>query len=181
MLMTARVHTEGCRALGQWVPRALDAEKHAGAPEVRARAHDSVAMMNSVLKAQFTDLGSEVANLTVQVYGGQGYIREQGVEQFVHNAPITQINEGTNGVQALVARKLPAQMGRTLRPSFHAVSRACEETPVGIDPQLAAFTAALRQAFGALQLMTATIARRTSCGRRPLTSGKAAANLDSEK
>ncbi|MEO6092024.1 MAG: acyl-CoA dehydrogenase C-terminal domain-containing protein [Novosphingobium sp.] len=162
MLMTARCYTEGCRALGQWVSRALDAEKRESEPEARARAADFVAMLTPVVKALFTDLGSEAANLAVQVYGGHGYIREHGVEQFVRDARITQIYEGTNGIQALdlVGRKLPARMGRTLRPFFHAVSKACEETCADSNPQLAGFTAALGQALGALQLATATIARR---------------------
>ena len=75
MLMTMRVHAEGCRALGQWVSRALDAEKHADDPEARARAADFVALMTPVVKALFTDLSSEAANLGVQVYGGHGFIR----------------------------------------------------------------------------------------------------------
>ena len=166
MLMTMRVYAEGCRALGQWVSRALDAEKHAADPEVRARATDFVALMTPVVKALFTDMSSEAANLCVQSYGGHGYIREHGVEQFVRDARITQIYEGTNGVQALdlVGRKMPANMGRSMRPFFHAVSGLCEEMTadpaVAADKALSAQTAALFQAFGALQLTTATVAQK---------------------
>ena len=124
MLMTMRVYAEGCRAVGQWTSRALDSEKHAADPELRARAADFIALMTPVVKALFTDLASEAANLCVQTYGGHGYVREHGVEQFVRDARITQIYEGTNGVQALdlVGRKMPANMGRAMRPFFHAVS-----------------------------------------------------------
>ena len=162
MLMTMRVYAEGCRAVGQWTSRALDAEKHAPDPELRARATDFIALMTPVVKALFTDLASEAANLCVQTYGGHGYIREHGVEQFVRDARITQIYEGTNGVQALdlVGRKMPANMGRAMRPFFHAVSNLCEEMAGSTDKTLAAQTAALHQAFGALQLTTATIARK---------------------
>ena len=161
-LMTMRVYAEGCRALGQWAARALDAEKHADDPELRQLAADFVALMTPVVKALFTDLASEAANHGVQVHGGHGYIRETGVEQFVRDARICQIYEGTNGVQALdlVGRKMPAHMGRQLRPFFHAVSNLCEEMAGTTDKALAGFTAGLQQAFGALQLSTATIAQK---------------------
>ena len=114
MLMTARAYTEGCRALGTWVSRALDAEKYSTDPEVKKRAGDFVALMTPVVKALFTDLGFEAANLGVQVYGGHGFIRESGVEQHVRDARIAMIYEGTNGIQALdlVGRKLPRDGGR---------------------------------------------------------------------
>ncbi|MGK6357119.1 acyl-CoA dehydrogenase C-terminal domain-containing protein [Sphingomonas sp. DT-207] len=174
MLMTMRVYAEGCRALGQWVSRALDAEKHAIDPAEKARAADFVALMTPVVKALFTDLASEAANLAVQTYGGHGYIREHGVEQFVRDARITQIYEGTNGVQALdlVGRKMAANMGRALRPFFHAVSGLCEEMTGSTDKQLAAFTAGLYQSFGALQLTTATIAQKAM--KDPEEAGAAA-------
>ncbi|HLZ79351.1 MAG TPA: acyl-CoA dehydrogenase C-terminal domain-containing protein [Sphingomonas sp.] len=162
MLMTMRVYAEGCRALGQWCARALDAEKHSDDPEVKQRATNFVALMTPVVKALFTDFGSEAANLAVQTYGGHGYIREHGVEQFVRDARISQIYEGTNGVQALdlVGRKLPANMGANLRPFFHAVSNLCEDMGTQEDKALKAFTGGLSQAFGALQLSTATIAQK---------------------
>ena len=162
MLMTMRVYAEGCRALGQWCARALDAEKHGDDPEVKQRAGDFGALMTPVVKALFTDLGTEAANLAVQVYGGHGYIREHGVEQFVRDARIAQIYEGTNGVQALdlVGRKLPANTGRALRPFFHAVSTLIEEMTAVEDKALRAYQAGLQQAFGALQLATGMIARK---------------------
>ncbi len=162
MLMTMRVYAEGCRALGQWCSRALDAEKYSEDPEVKRRATDFVALMTPVVKALFTDLGSEAANLAVQVYGGHGYIREHGVEQFVRDSRIAQIYEGTNGVQALdlVGRKLPDRMGANLRPFFHAVSNLCEDMANVEEKALKAFTGGLQQAFGALQLSTGMIAQK---------------------
>ena len=70
-------------------------------------------MLTPIIKAFFTDMGFECANLAVQTYGGHGYIRENGVEQFVRDARITQLYEGTNGIQALdlVGRKLPMKGG----------------------------------------------------------------------
>lgn len=160
MLMTMRAYNEGCRALGGWVSRAIDAEKHSPDPEVRQRAADFIALMTPVVKALFTDLGHESANLAIQVYGGHGYIRESGVEQYARDARIAMIYEGTNGIQALdlVGRKLGAHMGRYLRSFFHPVSTFLEEN--GGDGPLKPMITALHQAFGALQLSTGTIAQR---------------------
>ncbi len=162
MLMTQRVYAEGCRALGQWCARALDAEKCHENSEVRARAGDFVALMTPVVKALFTDFGWEAASLGIQVYGGHGYIREHGVEQIARDARIAMIYEGTNGVQALdlVGRKLPANMGRYLRAFFHPVSNFIEDMGTPDDKALKAWTNGLSTAFGALQLSTGTIAQK---------------------
>ncbi len=160
MLMTMRAYNEGCRMLCGWVSRALDAEKHSEEPEVRARAGDLVALMTPVVKALFTDWGFDAANLAVQTYGGHGYIRESGVEQYARDARIAMIYEGTNGIQALdlVGRKLPFEMGRYLRSFFHPVAAFIEENK-GEGP-MKPMIDALEKAFGALQLSTATIAER---------------------
>jgi alkylation response protein AidB-like acyl-CoA dehydrogenase len=160
MLLTMRAYNEGCRAVGGWVARALDAEKHAEDPEVRKRAGDFVALMTPVVKALFTDLGYDAANLGVQVYGGHGYIREHGVEQYVRDARIAMIYEGTNGIQGLdlVGRKLGAHAGRYLRAFFHPVSNFVEAH--GQHPKLGEMVQGLGQAFGALQLATGMIAEK---------------------
>ena len=160
MLMTMRCYNEGCRALGAWVARALDAEKHSPEPEVRQRAGDFVALMTPIVKALFTDLGHESANLAVQVYGGHGYIRESGVEQYARDARIAMIYEGTNGIQALdlVGRKMGQNTGRLLRSFFHPVSEFIEANKG--DGPLKPMIEGLEKALGALQLSTATIARR---------------------
>lgn len=162
MLMTMRVYAEGCRALGQWAARGLDAEANAIDPADKARAADFVALMTPVVKALFTDLAFDAANLAVQVHGGHGFIRDHGIEQFVRDARIAQIYEGTNGVQALdlVGRKMPAHMGRYMRPFFHAVSEQIEALTRHEDKAITGWAAALQQAFGALQLSTGMIAQK---------------------
>ncbi|MCJ2179054.1 acyl-CoA dehydrogenase C-terminal domain-containing protein [Novosphingobium album (ex Hu et al. 2023)] len=159
MLMTMRAYNEGCRAISGWVSRALDAEKFSTDPEVKQRAEDFIALMTPVVKALFTDLGFESANLSVQCYGGHGYIAESGVEQYARDARIAMIYEGTNGIQALdlVGRKLPAHMGRNLRSFFHPVSEFIAAHKE--DANLGKMFEALEKAFGALQLSTATIAQ----------------------
>jgi alkylation response protein AidB-like acyl-CoA dehydrogenase len=172
MLLTMRAWNEGCRALAGWVSRALDAERHGADAETRARAADFVALMTPVVKALFTDLGLESASLAVQVYGGHGYIRESGVEQYMRDARIAMLYEGTNGIQALdlVGRKLPADMGRKLRGLFHPIASFIEDN--GADASLAPFVTGLKRAFEALQGATAMIAERGL--RDPEEAGAAA-------
>ncbi|MGE7155268.1 acyl-CoA dehydrogenase C-terminal domain-containing protein [Methylorubrum rhodesianum] len=160
MLMTIRAYNEGCRALGAWVARSLDVMERHPDPAERRRAEDFAALMTPVVKALFTDLGFESASIGMQVYGGHGFIRDHGMEQYVRDARISMIYEGTNGIQALdlVGRKLPAHAGRYLRSFFHPVLAALDE---GLeDDDLAPMAQPLAKAFGALQLATAHIAQK---------------------
>lgn len=114
MLLTTRAYNEGARALFGWASLQVDiAERHPDAA-LRERASDRVALITPVIKAFFTDYGSESANLCMQVFGGHGYIQEWGMEQLVRDARIAQIYEGANGIHALdlVARKLSMHGGR---------------------------------------------------------------------
>ena len=168
MLMTQRALVEGGRALAVWVAHALDRSEHAADPEIRQSAEDFVSLMTPVVKAFLTDIGSEVANLGLQVLGGHGYIRDNGQEQLVRDVRITQIYEGTNGIQALdlAGRKLTQDNGRLLRSFFHPVADY-----IGADkPELAEFIQPLSEAFGRLQQATSFIAER------PEETGAAAAD-----
>ena len=82
-------------------------------------------MLTPVIKGYLTDRGFETAVNAQQVFGGHGYIREWGMEQFVRDARIAQIYEGTNGVQAmdLVGRKLAKDGGRGVRALFDVIGR----------------------------------------------------------
>ena len=116
--------------------------------------------MTPICKAYFTDMGFEVTNLGMQIYGGHGYIHDYGMEQFARDARITQIYEGANGIQALdlVGRKLPAHMGRSLRRFFHPVGEFLAAHAE--DVALAEFTGPLAKAFGKLQQATVTVAAK---------------------
>jgi alkylation response protein AidB-like acyl-CoA dehydrogenase len=161
MLMTMRAYNEGCRALGVWVANALDHMERLPESEEKTEAEDFIALMTPVVKALFTDLGFECANLGVQTYGGHGFIVDHGIEQFVRDSRIAMIYEGTNGVQALdlVGRKLPANMGRSLRRFFHPVAEFIEAHSA--DPDISALVQPFAKAFGALQLATAFIAQKS--------------------
>ncbi len=159
MLLTMRAYSEGGRALGAWVALHVDlAAKHPQSA-VRRDAQDLLALMTPVLKALLTDIGLEVANLGIQVYGGHGYIRENGMEQYARDARITQIYEGTNGIQALdlVGRKLGAHTGRYLRQFFHPVQSYIDAH--ASNKVLAEFVGPLAKAFGRLQQATGWIAQ----------------------
>ena len=159
MLLTQRAYVEGCRALGAWAAKSLDVQKHHPDPEKRQEAEDFIALITPVVKALMTDLGFEATNLGMQVFGGHGFIREHGMEQYVRDCRIAQIYEGTNGIQALdlVGRKLPANAGRNLRRFFHPVAEYIE-TRVE-DETMGEFAQPLAKAFVRLQQATAQVAR----------------------
>ena len=161
MLLTMRAYTEGNRALSGWVARELDRSLRHPDPRTKQDAADFVALMTPIVKAFMTDTGFEVANIGMQVFGGHGYIRENGMEQYVRDARIAQIYEGTNGIQALdlVGRKLPAHTGRCLRQFFHPVRAYLEEKEN--DVSMHHYLMPLAKAFGRLQQATAWLAQRS--------------------
>jgi hypothetical protein len=130
-------------------------------PGQRQRAADFVALMTPVVKAMFTDLGLESASLAVQCYGGHGYIRESGVEQYMRDARIAMLYEGTNGIQALdlVGHKMPAIWAAICAASSIRCRLSSRQQR---RPEDEADDRGLAKAFGALQLSTATVARRRS-------------------
>jgi hypothetical protein len=158
-LLTMRALTEGNRAMATWIARHLDLRDRAEDETTRTSADDFVQLMTPIAKAFFTDYGFDITNMGLQVYGGHGYIRENGVEQYVRDARIAQIYEGANGVQALdlVGRKVPAHTGRYLRQFFHPVQSWIESH--AFTPALQPFVMPLAKAFGRLQLATGHIAQ----------------------
>ncbi len=170
MLMTQKALTEGCRMLALWMAQALDvAERHAD-PVARKQADDLVALMTPVVKAFLTDCGSDVANLGVQVLGGHGFIRANGQEQHVRDVRITQIYEGTNGIQAmdLLGRKV---MHLKLFESFAGPVKNYIERHEG-DDRLAEFIPPLAAAHDLLEDATRRIQSRA--GEYPEEAGAAA-------
>ena len=154
LLMRARAMVEGCRALAMWIGQELDVSLHHPDAERRQAAEDLVALMTPIVKSMLTDLGFATANDAMQVHGGHGYIREWGMEQLARDARITQIYEGTNGIQALdlVGRKLPTGMGRMARRFFHPVGEYIDKRAA--NPFTAPHIAPLNKAFGRLQQTT---------------------------
>ncbi len=159
MLLTQRAITEACRALVYWAGIELDISSHHPDADHRQASDDLVALLTPVVKAYLTDHGFLAANLGVQVFGGHGFIRDNGMEQLVRDSRITQIYEGTNGIQALdlVGRKLSLGTGRLLRRFFHPVAEYIETAAK--DAAMAEFVMPLAKAFAKLQQATAWLAQ----------------------
>ncbi|MGD9602233.1 MAG: acyl-CoA dehydrogenase C-terminal domain-containing protein [Gammaproteobacteria bacterium] len=159
MLMNARAFNEGARALALWGAVLVDLAHRADTPEARQEADDLIGLLTPVIKAYFTDQGYQNATHAQQCFGGHGYVREWGMEQFVRDARISMIYEGTNGVQALdlVGRKLAANGGRALRLFIARVAAQVQEAAG--DTELAEFAAALGRALEDLQGATQWLMR----------------------
>ncbi len=116
MLLTSRAYTEAGRALTTWIALLLDQEESGVDAEIKKHSEDIVTLLTPVVKAFITDNAFETTNLCMQVYGGHGYIQETGIEQYVRDARINMIYEGTNGIQALdlLGRKVLADKGEKL-------------------------------------------------------------------
>jgi alkylation response protein AidB-like acyl-CoA dehydrogenase len=158
MLLTMRAFNEGARALAYWMALNIDlSEKHPD-ETVRQDAGDLVSLMMPIVKAYLTDSGFDSVNLGLQCFGGHGYIREHGMEQFVRDCRISKLYEGTSGIQALdlVGRKLPRKMGRLLRQFFHPVDQFIQDNMA--DPAMKDFVMPLAKSFARLQQATAWVA-----------------------
>jgi hypothetical protein len=155
MLMNAKAITEGLRALCLWGALLADLEHGAATEEERQQAGDLLGLLTPVIKGYGTDMGYAVATDAQQVYGGHGYIAEWGMEQYVRDARIAMIYEGTNGVQAmdLVGRKLAAGGGRAIQVFLSLVQREVAEA--GDDPVAASLGKGLGDLQGATMWLMA--------------------------
>ncbi len=154
MLMEAKALTEGLRALCLWGVLQVDLAEKAATEAERQAADDLISLLTPVIKGYGTDKGFDVAVSCQQIWGGHGYIRDNGMEQFVRDARIAQIYEGTNGVQAmdLVGRKLAMNGGRAIRAFFAMVDG--EAAAAKADPALADLAGRLEKANGELKAAT---------------------------
>jgi alkylation response protein AidB-like acyl-CoA dehydrogenase len=174
MLMTMKAYIEGTRALAYWVGTLIDIEERHPDAASREEATDLVALMTPVIKAFCTDVGFDITNLALQCFGGHGYIREYGMEQFVRDARIAQIYEGTNGVQAmdLLGRKVPDGNGRMVK-RFVTIAERDLAAAVAV-PALRAMAEQVREALHALLQVTGTVMARAA--RDPDEIGAAASD-----
>ena len=157
MLLHARAFVEGARALTCWT--ALNMSIARSQRDDAAAAGLLADLMTPVIKAFCTDMGFEAANLAMQCYGGHGYIRDNGVEQFVRDGRINQTYEGANGVQAmdLVGRKLGRKGGAAPLALFAALTSWIAENEK--DEQLAPFVKGVKRGVEALQGATMWLAQ----------------------
>jgi acyl-CoA dehydrogenase len=154
MLLSIRAFNEAARALVLWISLKHDVANRSQDAKERQAADDQVSLLTPVIKGMLTDQGFANTVSAQQVFGGHGYIAENGMEQFVRDARIAMLYEGANGVQALdlVGRKLPKDGGRALQAFFGEVTAYIKER--GADKDMAPFVAPLGQALGELQQAT---------------------------
>src|SRR5215212_3851989 len=156
MLMEMKAFNEAARALVLWGALQVDISRRAQTEEEREAASDLLGLLTPVIKGYMTDQGFKVAVDAQQIHGGHGYIREWGMEQFVRDARIAQIYEGTNGIQALdlVGRKLGANGGRAIQAFLKMLGEEIADAKAG-EGEGAALAAALEK--GVADLQTATM------------------------
>jgi alkylation response protein AidB-like acyl-CoA dehydrogenase len=154
MLMSMRAFNEAARALVVWTALKSDIAHRSAEAKEKQAAEDHLGLLTPVIKGILTDQGFANAVLAQQIYGGHGYIAEHGIEQFVRDARITMLYEGTNGVQALdlVGRKLPKDGGRALQAFFAEVTAYAKER--GADATMTPYVKPLSQSLGDLQQAT---------------------------
>ncbi|AVO48754.1 acyl-CoA dehydrogenase [Melaminivora suipulveris] len=139
MLLTAKAYAEGARALQIYCTMLLDKAHHHPDEKVKKDSDELVALLTPIVKAFITDNGHVATNACMQVFGGHGYIKEWGMEQFVRDNRINMIYEGTNTVQSLdlLGRKVLGNNGATLKKFGKLVAKLVEEE--GVNEKMAEF------------------------------------------
>jgi len=157
MLLTARAYAEGGRALAMWTALMLDQELNAASADERKAAGELVALVTPVVKAFITDNAWIATSQCLQVFGGHGYIRDWGMEQFVRDARINMIYEGTNTIQSLdlLGRKVLGDNGARLKRFGKLVAEFIEEQ--GVNEAMAEFVNPLADLGDKVQKLTAEL------------------------
>ncbi|MCP5381434.1 MAG: acyl-CoA dehydrogenase C-terminal domain-containing protein [Kordiimonadaceae bacterium] len=154
MLMTNRAFIEGARAMIVWAGLQIDRSIGEVTTEKKEKARDLLALLTPVLKSYLTDQGVEAASRAMQCFGGHGYICEWGMEQFLRDARIAPIYEGTNGIQAmdLIGRKLPHKNGETIKSFFNIIQNFINNNKE--NEEMKPYTEALEKALNRQQAAT---------------------------
>ena len=139
MLLTARAYAEGGRALAIYCSVLLEKEHHHPDEKVRTDSGEMLSLLTPIVKAFLTDNGWIATSTCQQVFGGHGYIKDTGMEQYVRDARINMIYEGTNTIQSLdlLGRKVLSNNGATLRKFGKLIAALVAEE--GVNEQMAEF------------------------------------------
>jgi alkylation response protein AidB-like acyl-CoA dehydrogenase len=139
MLLTAKAYAEGGRALAIYCTLLLDKELNHPDEKVRKESGEVVALLTPIVKAFLTDNGHISTNACMQVFGGHGFIKEWGMEQFVRDNRINMIYEGTNTIQSLdlLGRKILGNNGATLKKFGKLIGALVVEE--GVNEKMAEF------------------------------------------
>ena len=144
-LLNMKSIIEGERALCFWLSQQTEVSLNHSDEIIRKEASDYVSLMTPVVKTMFTDLGMEITSDAMQVYGGYGYTKDQGIEQLYRDNRITPIYEGTNSVQALdlVFRKLVNKNGDVINKYLNLIKNDFNKSDGKIKPFLDDFNYSL--------------------------------------
>ncbi|HKT15603.1 MAG TPA: acyl-CoA dehydrogenase C-terminal domain-containing protein [Allosphingosinicella sp.] len=154
MLMLIRSYVEGGRLLCYWVGLNLDLA-HVHTDEVqRERSELLVSLLTPVIKAFLSDKGSECCDVALQCFGGHGYIRDNGAEQYLRDVRVQRLGEGTSGVQALdfIGRKVVRDGGQALNLYFGRIREWLDADQAASEPGV---DDALRRALDSIERLTA--------------------------
>jgi alkylation response protein AidB-like acyl-CoA dehydrogenase len=141
-LLNMKSIIEGERALCFWLSQQTEVSLNHPDEKIRQEASDYVSLMTPVVKSLFTDLGMEITNDAMQIHGGYGYTKDQGIEQLYRDNRITPIYEGTNSVQAadLVFRKLSNKNGNIINKFLDLIKSETNSSNKNIKPFTDEFT-----------------------------------------
>jgi len=141
-LLNMKSIIEGERALCFWLSQQTEVSLNHPDEKIRQEASDFVSLMTPVVKSLFTDLGMEITNDAMQIHGGYGYTKDQGIEQLFRDNRITPIYEGTNSVQAadLVFRKLSNKNGNIINRFLDLIKSETNSNNEKIKPFTKEFT-----------------------------------------
>jgi len=144
-LLNMKSMIEGERALSFWLAQQTEVSLYHNDNKIKQEASDLVSLMTPVVKSLFTDMGMEITSDAMQIFGGYGYTKDQGIEQLYRDNRITPIYEGTNSVQAidLVFRKLINKNGNIIGNYIQLIKKDIEESKKNDETKL--FTEALTQ------------------------------------
>ncbi|HVX17194.1 MAG TPA: acyl-CoA dehydrogenase [Acidimicrobiales bacterium] len=175
MLLTQKASVEALRAMAYLEAEHIDLWRHHPDASRREGAGELVELLTPLVKAWGTDVGVDVANLTIQIYGGMGFIEETGVAQYLRDVRITQIYEGTNGIQAidLVGRKLPMRAGGVVADQVARMRATAAELTGSGDDALAAIGGRLAEAVDTVEQTTAWLLEHGVADVNDLLAGAA--------
>jgi acyl-CoA dehydrogenase len=141
-LLNMKSVIEGERALSFWLAQQTEVSLHHNDSKIKQQASDLVSLITPVVKSLFTDMGMEITSDAMQIFGGYGYTKDQGIEQLYRDNRITPIYEGTNSVQAidLVFRKLVNENGNIIGSYIQLIKEEVEKNKKNNETKLFAET-----------------------------------------
>ena len=173
MLMQMRAMTAASRTICYATAVALDVSMRAKDAKVRATAAARAALLTPIAKAFSTDIGNEATSIGVQIHGGMGFIEETGAAQHYRDARITQIYEGTNGIQSidLVTRKLAANNGESVWALLDELKSIVQQVETSNDPAFGTTGTKLRDALASLERTSRWLLERVTSAPNEALAG----------